>query len=137
MAVVVLLFLVAGWLPLDRWLGISGVGDGRVVAFLLAFVAVVSFVTTPVQSAVSRQIEARADVHALDLTEDPQTFAEMQRRLATASKSDVTPNRVLYLLVRHAPDGDCPAGGRSSLGPRRTRASRCLSLWSPTAAEEG
>jgi STE24 endopeptidase len=96
MAVVVLLFLVCGWLPLDRWLGISGVGDGRAIAFLLAFVAAVSFVTTPVQSAVSRQIEARADVHALDLTEDPQAFAEMQRRLAVTSKSDVTPNRVLY-----------------------------------------
>ena len=66
------------------------------IAFLLAFVAVVSFVTTPVQSAVSRQIEARADVHALDLTQDPQTFAEMQRRLAVTAKSDVTPNRVLY-----------------------------------------
>ncbi len=95
-AVVVLLFLVGGWLPLDRWLGISGVGDGRSIAFLLAFVAVVSFLSTPVQSLVSRQLEARADVHALNLTEDPQAFAEMQRRLATASKSDVTPNRVLY-----------------------------------------
>ncbi len=95
MAVVVLLYLVAGWLPLERWLGISGVGDGRSVAFLLAFVAVVSFVSTPVQSAVSRELEARADRHALDLTEDPQTFAEMQRRLATVSKSDVTPNRAI------------------------------------------
>lgn len=95
-AVVVLLFLVGAWLPLDRWLGITGVGDGRAIAFLIAFVAAVSFVTTPVQSAVSRQIEARADVHAIDLTEDPQAFAEMQRRLAVTSKSDVTPNRVLY-----------------------------------------
>jgi STE24 endopeptidase len=94
--VVVLLYLVGGWLPLDRWLGISGIGDGRSVAFLLAFIAVVSFVSTPVQSAVSRQIEARADVHALDLTGDPLTYAQMQRRLATASKADVTPNRVLY-----------------------------------------
>jgi STE24 endopeptidase len=96
MALVLLLYLVTGLLPLDRWLGVSGVGDGRSIAFLLAFVAVVSFVSTPVQSAVSRQIEARADLHALDLTEDPQAFAEMQRRLATVSKSDVTPNRVVY-----------------------------------------
>ena len=95
MVVVVLLYLVSGWLPLDRWLGISGIGDGRSIAFLLAFIAVVSFVSTPVQSAVSRQFEARADQHALDLTQDPQTFAEMQRRLATVSKSDVTPNRAL------------------------------------------
>ena len=96
MSLVLLLYLVAGWLPLDRWSGVAGVGDGRSIAFLLAFVAVVSFVSTPVQSAVSRQIEARADLHALDLTEDPQAFAEMQRRLATISKADVTPNRALY-----------------------------------------
>lgn len=95
-SLVLLLYLVAGWLPLDRWLGLSGLGDGRSIAFLLAFVAVVSFVSTPVQSAVSRQIEARADLHALDITEDPQAFAEMQRRLATVSKTDVTPNRIVY-----------------------------------------
>lgn len=94
--VIVLLFLVAGWLPLERLTGATGVGDGRVIAFLLAFVAVVSFVSTPMQSAASRQVEARADLHALDLTADPQSFAEMQRRLALAAKADVTPNRWVY-----------------------------------------
>ena len=96
MVAVVLLYLLATWSGLMQWLGISGVGDGRSVALLLAFVAVVSFVSGPLQSAISREIEARADQHALDLTKDPQTFAEMQRRLAVASKSDVTPNPLLY-----------------------------------------
>ena len=41
-----------------------------------------ALVATPVQSLVSRRIEARADVHALDLTRDPDTFVAMQRRLA-------------------------------------------------------
>ena len=152
-AVVVLLYLVGGWPPLDRWLGISGVGDGRSIAFLLAFVAVVSFVTTPVQSAVSRRVEARADVHALDLTEDPLTFAEMQRRLATVSKSDVTPNRVLYrwfgthptAAARH---GDRPRLGADALGrhgadapvarPRRRGGLRWRGCWSsPTTSRPG
>ena len=96
MVAVVLLYLLATWSGLMQWLGITGVGDGRSVALLLAFVAVVSFVSGPLQSAISREIEARADQHALDLTKDPQTFAEMQRRLAVASKSDVTPNPLLY-----------------------------------------
>ena len=96
MVAVVLLYLLATWSGLMQWLGISGVGDGRSVALLLAFVAVVSFVSGPLQSAISREIEARADQHVLDLTKDPQTFAEMQRRLAVASKSDVTPNPLLY-----------------------------------------
>ena len=96
MVAVVLLYLISTWTGLMQWLGIAGVGDGRSVAFLLAFIAAVSFLSGPLQSAVSRQIEARADQHALDLTGDPQTFAEMQRRLAVSSKADVTPNRLLY-----------------------------------------
>ena len=120
-----------------RWLGISGVGDGRSVAFLLAFVAVVSFVSTPVQSAVSRQIEARADLHALDLTEDPQTFAEMQRRLAATSKSDVTPNRAALPLVRNAPDGGGAAGGRACLGAGRMMWHGAAAAVARPLAEEG
>jgi STE24 endopeptidase len=97
MIAVVLLYLLSTWTGLLEWLRITGLGDGRSVALLLAFVAVVTFVSTPLQSAASREIEARADQHALDLTEDPQIIAEMQRRLALASKADVTPNRALYL----------------------------------------
>jgi STE24 endopeptidase len=93
---VVILYLVSMWSGLMQWLGITGVGDGRSVAFLMAFVAVVAFVSTPLQSAVSREVEARADQHALDLTGDPQTFAQMQRRLAVTAKADVTPNPLLY-----------------------------------------
>ncbi|HEX5017774.1 MAG TPA: M48 family metallopeptidase, partial [Actinomycetes bacterium] len=96
MTAVVLLYLLSTWSGLLEWLGINGLGDGRSVAFLLAFIAVFMFISTPVQSAASREIEGRADMHALDLTRDPQTFAEMQRRLAVTAKSDVTPNRVLY-----------------------------------------
>ncbi len=96
MAVVVALYLLSTWSGLMQWLGISGVGDGRSVAFLLAFIAVVGFVSTPLQSAASREVEARADVHALDLTGDPSTFAAMQRRLAVTAKADVTPNAVVH-----------------------------------------
>ena len=96
MTAVLVLYLLSTWGGLMQWVGISGLGDGRSVAFLLAFVAAATFISTPLQSAASRQIEARADVHALDLTRDPQTFSEMQRRLALTAKSDVTPNWVLY-----------------------------------------
>lgn len=96
MVAVVLLYLISTWTGLMQWIGITGLGDGRSVAFLLAFVAAAGFLSGPVQSAVSREVEARADQHALDLTGDPQTFAEMQRRLAVSSKADVTPNRLLY-----------------------------------------
>ena len=38
-------------------------------------------VAGPVQNLLSRRVETRADVHALDLTRDPQGIVEMQRRL--------------------------------------------------------
>jgi STE24 endopeptidase len=97
MVAVLALYLLSLWTGLMQWIGVSGVGDGRSVAFLLAFVAAASFVSTPLQSAASREIETRADLHALNLTQDPQTFAEMQHRLAVTAKADVTPN---WLLLR-------------------------------------
>jgi STE24 endopeptidase len=93
---VIVLYLLSTWTGLMQWVGISGVGDGRSVAFLLAFIAAAAFLSTPLQSAVSREIETRADLHALNLTRDPETFAEMQRRLALTAKADVTPNWLLY-----------------------------------------
>jgi STE24 endopeptidase len=96
MVAVLVLYLLSTWTGLLQWLGISGVGDGRSVMFLLAFVATVSILSTPLQSAASREIETRADLHALNLTQDPQTFAEMQRRLAVTAKADVTPNWLLF-----------------------------------------
>ena len=96
--VVTALSLVLSWTPLLRHSGVSGIGDGRVVALLLALIAVTSLLTTPLQSWASRRIEARADVHALELTRDPTTFTQMQRRLALASKADLTPNPISSAL---------------------------------------
>ena len=46
------------------------------------------------QNTVSRQVEARADLHALDLTRDPDAFVVMQRRLAGTNLSDPDPPAV-------------------------------------------
>ena len=53
--------------------------------------AVGTLVSTPLQNLVSRHIEARADVHALDLTDDPDAFVAMQRDLAGTNLSDPDP----------------------------------------------
>ena len=97
-AAVVALSLVMSWTPLLRHSGVTGIADGRVVALLLALVAIASLLTTPLQSWASRRIESRADVHALELTRDPTTFTQMHRRLALASKADLTPNPILSAL---------------------------------------
>jgi STE24 endopeptidase len=62
-----------------------------------------TLLATPVQNLVSRQIEARADLHALDLTRDPQTFIAMQERLAESGLSQPQPPRVLHLLFGDHP----------------------------------
>jgi STE24 endopeptidase len=89
-----------GWLlahpGLLRRVGVSDVGDGRVLAFVLAVIATVTFVSGPLQNLVSRRIEARADVHSLDLARAPETFAQMQRSLAVSALSDLDPNWAIY-----------------------------------------
>ncbi|MCW2700397.1 MAG: yhfN [Blastococcus sp.] len=84
-----------GWLlssaSLLRRAGAESPGDPRAVPLALFLLAVGGLLSTPVQNLVSRQIEARADLHALDLTANPDAFVSMQRRLATTNISDPDP----------------------------------------------
>jgi STE24 endopeptidase len=84
-----------GWLlsspTLLRRAGADGPGDPRVVPLVLFLIAVGTLLSAPVQNGVSRHIEARADVHALDLTGDPEAFVAMQQDLARSNLSDPDP----------------------------------------------
>lgn len=80
-----------------RTAGYGGPRDAAVVPAVLALVSLGSFLALPVQNLVSRAGEARADVHALDLTRDPATFITAQRRLAVSNLSPPDPSRLLYL----------------------------------------
>lgn len=61
------------------------------VPYLMALVALGSLLASPLQNEVSRQIETRADVAALQATQDRAAFVEMQRQLALRAVSDPTP----------------------------------------------
>ena len=84
-----------GWLvssgPLLRWSGADSPGDPRIIPLLLFLIALATLLSTPAQNLVSRHIEARADVHALNLTDDPEAFVDMQRGLALTNLSDPDP----------------------------------------------
>ncbi|HJQ04332.1 MAG TPA: M48 family metallopeptidase [Nocardioides sp.] len=71
--------------------GWATVGSPAGVPTVLAMVAVGTFLALPVQNAVSRKIETRADVTALEVTRAPAPFITMQRELALRSLSDPTP----------------------------------------------
>ncbi len=53
--------------------------------------SLLAVLATPVESAISRSIESRADRHALDLAQEPDAFIAIQRRFALANLADVDP----------------------------------------------
>jgi STE24 endopeptidase len=97
-AAVVALYLLGSWTGLLRRAGVDSIAEPRAIALLIAIAALAGLVSTPMQSLVSRRIEARADAHALALTDDPGTFEAMQRRLAGVNLSDPDPNPVEQLF---------------------------------------
>lgn len=88
---------------LARRAGYADAGDVAVVPALLALAAAGTLLVAPLQNVVSRAIEARADVHSLDLTRAPATFMATQRRLATANLSPPEPNLFSYLMFASHP----------------------------------
>ncbi|WP_030266618.1 M48 family metalloprotease [Streptomyces sp. NRRL B-24484] len=122
-AATVLIGLAANWTPLLDAAGADSAADPRSLPLLLALAALIGSATGPLQAAASRRIEARADRHALELTDDPEQFIAMQRRLAVANVSDVDPPRPLVLLF-----------GTHPSATRRIAAARA---WHPAAARPG
>jgi STE24 endopeptidase len=100
---VVALYLVGSSGGLLRLAGVDSIAEPRAFPLLIALVTVVGLVATPVQAAVSRRVEARADAHALALTGDPATFEAMQRRLAGVNLSDPDPPRWEHLYFASHP----------------------------------
>lgn len=100
-----LAYLLFSWPWLLERAGVSGAHDGRSVALLLAFVALAGLLSLPLQSLISRRVEARADVHSLELTRDPATFIETEQRLAITNLSDLTPHPIIYAVFFSHPSG--------------------------------
>ena len=102
-AAVCAVYLIGSWTGLLRRAGVDSITDPRAVALLLALATVVGLAAAPLQSFVSRRMEARADAHALVLTEDPATVERMEQRLATTNLADVDPPRLEYVMFASHP----------------------------------
>jgi STE24 endopeptidase len=100
---VCVLALLLSWAPLLRRAGVSGPGDARVIPLLLFLVALGTLLLSPGTNLVSRRIEARADVHSLDVTRDVPTFIASEQRLARTNLSDLDPNPLLYAFFSTHP----------------------------------
>ena len=97
------LYLLGAWSGLLRRAGVESLADPRGIALIVAVVTMVGLVATPLQNLLSRRIEARADHHALVLTDDPDTFEAMERRLALVNLADVDPNPLEHVLFASHP----------------------------------
>ncbi|SDG85000.1 STE24 endopeptidase [Sinosporangium album] len=86
-----------------RRTGVAALADPRAAGLLLGLITLGTVLSGPVQNIVSRHIEARADVHALNLTRDPATFVAMQKRLATTNLSDLSPDALEVALYGSHP----------------------------------
>jgi STE24 endopeptidase len=81
--------------PVQRALGVSGLGDLLAAPGLLLLAALGGLAAAPVASAISRWAEARADWVSLEVTRDPATAVAVERRLALENRADLRPNRLL------------------------------------------
>lgn len=100
---VCLLYLVGTGAPVQRRAGITSLGDPRSLALILLLCALFSTASMPVQNLISRKIEARSDVHALNLTRDATAHARMQRQLAIDNLAELAPGPVSYYLYASHP----------------------------------
>lgn len=86
------------------WTGADGIADPRALPLLLVFATVAGLLLLPLQNAISRRFEERADAIALELTEDPDTAIRVHRRLAFSNLSDLRPPApAVWLLYTHPP----------------------------------
>jgi STE24 endopeptidase len=72
-------------------------GPAALPAVILAF-SLVAFAVGCAGNVLSRQVEARADAFALELTDDPASFIELERSLALRNLGDPDPPALLHAL---------------------------------------
>ena len=89
------------------WAGASGPSDLRALPLLVLYATVVGLLTLPLQNAISRAFERRADAIAMSLTKDPEAAVSSFRRLALSNIADLAPPpAAVVLLYSHPPTAE-------------------------------
>jgi STE24 endopeptidase len=89
---------------LTEWIAGDDEPTPAMLPALILSLGIVSFAGGIASTALSRRVEQRADAFALDLTEDPDSFIELERRLAVKALADPQPPRLLQKLFGTHPD---------------------------------
>jgi STE24 endopeptidase len=84
--------------------GVRKIGDEAAYPVLAILGTALGFLAAPLQSAVSRWMERRADRYAIELTRNPEAYAQAMERLAATALADPDPPRpVVIMLYSHPP----------------------------------
>jgi STE24 endopeptidase len=79
-------------------------GTAAMLPALALSIGIVSFGISSISNQLSRRVEARADTYSLKLTDEPEPFIGMERRLALKNISDPDPPDLqTFLLGTHPP----------------------------------
>ncbi|MFN2537462.1 MAG: M48 family metallopeptidase [Mycobacteriales bacterium] len=97
-AAVIAIYLLLSWSGLLARIGAASPSDPRVVPLVLFLAAAAPLLLAPLTNLVSRHVESRADLHALELTHDVPTYIASEQKLATTNLSDLDPNPLIYSL---------------------------------------
>jgi len=96
------LYLVLG--PSAAALGFAGPADIPAVPLLLLWIAILGFISKPLQTGYSRHLEKQADLFILDKVEKPETLVSALTKLADRNLSDPNPSRLVEaLFYTHPP----------------------------------
>lgn len=84
--------------------GAESMASIRTLILAMLFFSLFSFVSLPIQNALSRSFERQADVEAIHLTGDPDTVVTLEQKLARANLAEVNPHPfVKFVLYTHPP----------------------------------
>jgi STE24 endopeptidase len=79
-------------------------GTAAMLPAVALSIGVVAFAVTSISNQLSRRVEARADTYSLQLTNEPEPFIGMERRLAIQNVSDPDPpGWQTFLFATHPP----------------------------------
>lgn len=81
----------------QQWGHFQNAADPAVVGVVMMASAWLGLLMSPLSTAISRRIERRADVHCLELTDDPETVVAMHRALALTNIGTLEPNPLRYI----------------------------------------
>jgi STE24 endopeptidase len=98
-----LLWMLVGSGACRNFFGLPQSSSLVLIVLLPFLISLASTLTSPVVSAISRRFEREADRTALELTNEPQAFIELEKRLVRRAKADLLQSRALHTFYGSHP----------------------------------